>query len=56
MAHEFIHVVGTDTGVGKTAVAAALARGLGARGVDVGVCKPFASGEDPSTCLRTPKR
>ncbi|MHC4600265.1 MAG: dethiobiotin synthase [Planctomycetota bacterium] len=48
MTYKFIHVVGTDTGVGKTAVAAALARGLGARGVDVGVCKPFASGEDPS--------
>ncbi|MHC5037672.1 MAG: dethiobiotin synthase [Planctomycetota bacterium] len=44
----FIHVVGTDTGVGKTAVASALARGLRERGVDVGVCKPFATGEDPS--------
>jgi len=45
---KLIHVVGTDTGVGKTAVAAALARGLRERGLDVGVCKPFASGEEPS--------
>jgi len=44
-----IHVLGTDTGVGKTTVAAAIARGLRTRGVDVGVCKPFASGVDPET-------
>jgi dethiobiotin synthetase len=43
-----LHVVGTDTGVGKTAVAAALVRGLRARGDSPGVCKPFASGDDPA--------
>ncbi|MHC4778950.1 MAG: dethiobiotin synthase [Planctomycetota bacterium] len=42
-----IHVVGTDTGVGKTRIAASLARGLNLRGFDTGVCKPFASGGDP---------
>lgn len=42
-----VHVLGTSTGVGKTAVACALARGLRAREVDVSACKPFACGEDP---------
>jgi len=37
-------VTGTDTGVGKTLVACALAAGLRARGVNVGVMKPIASG------------
>jgi dethiobiotin synthetase len=36
-------VIGTDTGVGKTVVAAGLARALTRQGVDVGVMKPFAS-------------
>lgn len=43
-------VTGTDTGVGKTAVAVALAANLVARGVRVGVYKPVASGaaaDDP---------
>ncbi len=39
-----IFVTGTDTGVGKTAVACALARALRARGANVGVMKPFESG------------
>ncbi len=39
-----LFVTGTDTGVGKTFVACALARHLRARGVDVGVMKPVASG------------
>jgi dethiobiotin synthetase len=39
-----LFVTGTDTGVGKTFVAAALAAVLRARGVDVGVMKPVASG------------
>jgi dethiobiotin synthetase len=39
-----IFVVGTDTGVGKTLVAAGLARLLVNRGVSVGVFKPIASG------------
>jgi dethiobiotin synthetase len=37
-------VVGTDTGVGKTLVAAGLARFLVNRGLKVGVLKPVASG------------
>jgi len=43
-------VTGTDTGVGKTAVAVALVRRLAACGVPVGVYKPVASGtsaDDP---------
>lgn len=39
-----IFVTGTDTGVGKTIVAAALARLLRERGVNVGVLKPVTSG------------
>ena len=39
-----IFVTGTDTGVGKTLVTALLALRLRARGLDVGVMKPFASG------------
>lgn len=39
-----LFVTGTDTGAGKTFVAAALARALRARGVEVGVMKPVASG------------
>lgn len=39
-----IFVTGTDTGVGKTVVAAALAILLRAKGVDVGVMKPVQSG------------
>jgi dethiobiotin synthetase len=37
-------VTGTDTGVGKTVVACALARGLRRRGFDVGVMKPVETG------------
>lgn len=37
-------VTGTDTGIGKTVVAAALAGALRARGVDVGVMKPITTG------------
>ncbi len=39
-----IFVTGTDTGVGKTVVAAGIAAALARRGVDVGVMKPVASG------------
>lgn len=39
-----IFITGTDTGVGKTVVAAALARLLHERGVNVGVMKPVTSG------------
>lgn len=37
-------IVGTDTGVGKTVVGAALARSIRDRGYDVGVCKPIETG------------
>lgn len=44
-----IFITGTDTGVGKTVVAAALARFLSERGLTVGVMKPAESGvTDPS--------
>lgn len=39
-----IFVTGTDTGVGKTVVAGALAAVLKAKGTDVGVMKPVQSG------------
>lgn len=39
-----LFVTGTDTGVGKTVVAAGIAAGLRARGLNVGVMKPVASG------------
>ena len=46
-----IFVTGTDTGVGKTIVAAAIcAAGVG-RGLDVGAMKPFASGSWDDTRL-----
>jgi dethiobiotin synthetase len=41
-----IGVTGTDTGVGKTVVACALAAALVARGVRVGVLKPVETGVD----------
>ena len=44
MATGGIFVTGTDTDVGKTAVAVAIVRSLLARGVAVGVYKPVASG------------
>ena len=37
-------MTGTDTGVGKTLVACALARALRERGIDVGVMKPIETG------------
>ncbi len=39
-----IFITGTDTGVGKTVVAAGLAGALKRRGVEVGVMKPVATG------------
>ncbi|RNC70370.1 MAG: dethiobiotin synthase [Desulfuromonadales bacterium] len=44
MSSRAIFVTGTDTGVGKTVVSAALARLLRGRGVNVGVMKPVTSG------------
>ena len=42
-----LHIAGTDTGVGKTLVTAALAAALRMRGADVVAAKPFASGCTP---------
>ncbi|MGO8671537.1 MAG: dethiobiotin synthase [Capsulimonadaceae bacterium] len=42
-----IFVTGTDTGVGKTAVAAALAAALREEGIDAGVMKPIQTGAVP---------
>jgi dethiobiotin synthetase len=39
-----LFVTGTDTGVGKTQIAAGLAVALRARGIDVGVMKPVETG------------
>ncbi|MGH7272940.1 MAG: ATP-dependent dethiobiotin synthetase BioD, partial [Nitrospiria bacterium] len=39
-----IFITGTDTGVGKTVVAAALASYLRSTGLDVGVMKPVHTG------------
>jgi len=39
-----IFVTGTDTGVGKTVVAAGIAGAARAAGLDVGVMKPVATG------------
>ena len=41
-----VFITGTDTGVGKTAIAAGLVRGLVAHGLRVAVMKPVASGSD----------
>jgi len=41
-----LFITGTDTGVGKTVVAAAIASLLKASGLDVGVMKPLQSGGD----------
>lgn len=42
-----LFLCGTDTDVGKTAVAVAIVRELFRQGVAVGVCKPVASGVGP---------
>lgn len=39
-----LFIVGTDTGVGKTVITAALAMALRSKGVDVGVMKPVSTG------------
>ena len=47
-----LFITGTDTGVGKTAVTAALAAWCRAQGIDVGVMKPIATGGVPSSDAR----
>ena len=49
-----IFITGTDTGIGKTRIAAGLAVALKNMGIAVGVFKPFASGE-PLQPKETPK-
>lgn len=44
MTDKGIFITGTDTGVGKTIAAAAIARLLAKRGVNVGIMKPVTSG------------
>lgn len=43
-----VFVTGTDTGVGKTVIACALARGLRAAGRRVAAMKPVAAGAEPT--------
>ena len=45
-----IFITATDTGVGKTLVAAGLAALLRERGIDVGVMKPVSAGGDEDVC------
>jgi dethiobiotin synthetase len=40
-----IFITGTDTGIGKTTVAAGLASAMYRKGTDIGVMKPFATAE-----------
>ncbi len=46
-----LFVTGTDTGVGKTVVTAALALALRERGVDAGVVKPVETGDGDAAVL-----
>jgi len=50
-AHRGVFIIGTDTGVGKTVVAAGLALCLRDRGIKVGVMKPVATG-----CMTSDKK
>lgn len=52
-----IFVTGTDTGVGKTVVAAGIARMLKEKGLNVGVMKPISTGdqEDARALIRAAK-
>lgn len=47
-----LFITGTDTGVGKTVVSAALCRNLRAAGISAVVLKPFATGIDERTDWR----
>jgi dethiobiotin synthetase len=50
MKYPGVFITGTDTGVGKTVITAALARALLNSGIDVGIMKPVETG-----CARGPK-
>lgn len=52
-----IFVTGTDTGVGKTVISSMIAAVLKARGIDVGVMKPIATGgATPLRAVPSPDR
>lgn len=40
-----VFITGTDTGIGKTTIAAGLASALSRKGINIGVMKPFATAE-----------
>lgn len=44
-----VFITGTDTGVGKTIVTAAVATALNAQGINTGVMKPIATGDSDQT-------
>lgn len=48
-----VFITGTDTGVGKTVVSAALTVTLQHEGLRVGVMKPIETGTSPSTLMRS---
>ncbi|MEE8204969.1 MAG: dethiobiotin synthase, partial [Dehalococcoidales bacterium] len=48
-----LFITGTETGVGKTLVTAALAAFLSEQGLDLGVMKPVESGESDGQDSRT---
>jgi dethiobiotin synthetase len=53
MAAQFLFITGSDTGVGKTVVAAQITQRLRERGVSVGALKPISSGDrDDARALR----
>jgi len=47
MGHDAFFISGTDTGIGKTTVACALAAALNEAGFDIGVVKPVETGCEP---------
>lgn len=49
-----LFITGTDTGVGKTVVTAAIAAALRRRGVNVGVMKPIETGIEDDSGRRSP--
>ena len=49
-----VFVTGTDTGVGKTVVTAAIATALKGHGVDAGIMKPIATGSADGHALSDP--
>jgi dethiobiotin synthetase len=50
-----VFITGTDTGVGKTLIAAGLVTALKEQGIDVGVMKPLESGAPPFGSVPIPR-